>query len=108
MDNQTTTEVTSDLCAELVTSMERLEFNQSSVQAVINNKYFQTAMGLQSHLQRTYLILAFSDIFNNGPEVVPRDIRLALNVAHDDKSWHTDVNLTLLPFLKMNEGVFFN
>ncbi|WP_396190452.1 hypothetical protein [Flavobacterium sp.] len=96
-----------DLCNELLAEMRKLEFKPTAFTAVELNKFFIQAKGLPNHMQRSYLILALNQIFTSGPTVVPWEIRLGLNIAHDQQSWLTDLKLVLLPFLKMNQDQFF-
>lgn len=96
-----------DLCQSLLAEMRSLEFKPSAFTAVENNHYFVKATGQDPTIQRPYLVLLLNSIFIQGPEVVPSNIRFALNVAHDHKGWLVDLKLVLLPFLKANQDKFF-
>lgn len=98
---------TFDLCSSLLEEMKKLEFNPISIQQVEVNHYFQRAIGQEPATQRPYLTLTINSIFLKGPEVVPSNIRLALNIGQDTEAWLTDLKIVLLPFLKANEGLFF-
>ena len=96
-----------DLCQSFLNEMLKLEFKPSAFSVVETNHYFQRAKNELPHIQRTYLVLMLNNIFLSGPEVVPSNTRVALNMAHDHKSWLVDLKLVLLPFLKANQDSFF-
>lgn len=97
-----------DLCQSLLAEMRNLDFKPSALVAVENSHYFARANGQDPTIQRPYLVLLLNSIFLQGPEVVPSNIRLALNVAHDHQGWLVDLKIVLLPFLKANQDKFFN
>lgn len=96
-----------NLCQSLLDEMTKLEFKPSAIAAIQSHHYFHRAQNEIGHTQRPYLVMLLSSIFLNGPEVVPSNIRVALNMAHDHKSWLVDLKLVLLPFLKANQDSFF-
>ena len=96
-----------NLCQSLLEEMRKLEFKPSAFAAIQSHHYFQRAQNELGHVQRPYLVMLINSIFLNGPQVVPSNIRVALNMAHDHKSWLVDLKLVLLPFLKANQDSFF-
>lgn len=96
-----------DLCASLLTEMQKLEFSEQAMAKMKSNYYFVHAQREQGQSQRSFLTLALNSIFLDGPEVAPSNIRLALNVAHDTNGWLTDMKIVILPFLKANQEKFF-
>lgn len=100
-------DVNTNLCAEVVTEMERLGFNQSSVNTVKGTSQFIDGYEQNNALQRTMLTMLFYNILTNGKTLAPSHIRIALNVATDTLGWWDDMRLVILPFLKVNEELFF-
>lgn len=96
-----------DLCKEMLEEMRKLEFQESSMYAMRNNRYFASVVGAEPYKQQPVLALAIQSFFLNSSQVVPSEIRLSLNLAQDHESWLTDLKLVLLPFLKANEAMFF-
>lgn len=96
-----------NLCQSLLDEMSKLEFKPSALATIQNNHYFTRAFNEQAHVQRPFLVLLINSIFIQGPEVVPSNIRVALNMAHDHMGWLNDLKLVLLPFLKANQDNFF-
>lgn len=97
-----------DLCQELLTQFTAMQFKPQSVEIIRNHRHFVSAVsGGLDVVQKTYLTLALADILNNGPQVVPSEIRLGLNMAGNVLDWLTDIKLIVLPFIHANEEVFF-
>ena len=100
-------DVNTNLCAEVVTEMERLGFSQSSVNTVKGTSQFIDGYEQNNTLQRTMLTMLFYNILISSPTPAPAHIRLALNVATDSMGWWDDMRLVILPFIKVNEEKFF-
>jgi hypothetical protein len=100
-------DIETNICANVVTEMERLGFQQASVNAVKAQPQFSEAYDKQNQLQKTMLTMLFYNILINGTHIAPSQIRLALNVATDIVGWWDDMRLVILPFLKENEAMFF-
>lgn len=96
-----------DLCSEIIKGMERLGFKQSSTDLIKNNIKFIDALDKESNLQRTMLTMQFFDVLLLQPKQVPKNIRIALNVATNPLHWLEDMTSTVLPFMRRNEEDFF-
>lgn len=96
-------EITLDLCNELTTQLQRLEVKPENVARIQQLDHFKTAIGQEPRVQRTYLTLALSNVLANGPEVVPQEIRLGLNMGIEVNDWLEDIKLIVIPFIKANE-----
>lgn len=100
-------DVDTNLCSEIVSEMERLQFQQSSVNAVKATSQFIDAYDKNNALQRTMLTMVFYNVLISGTHTAPAQIRMALNLAMDVPGWWDDMRLVILPFLKANEEKFF-
>ena len=95
-----------DLCEEVVSEMVRLGFKESSVSRVRDDSRTMDARGKSSVYQRTALTVVLYNVLLGGVDV-PRGVRMGLNVATTVEGWLDDQKLTILPFLKNNEDMFF-
>lgn len=100
-------DVSTNFCSEVVSEMERIGFQQSSVNAVKATQQFIDGYDKNNVLQKTMLTMLFYNILISGTHTAPSHIRLALNVAGDVNGWWDDMRLVILPFLKENEHLFF-
>lgn len=101
-------DIETNLCADVVSEMERIGFKQSSVNTVKGTSQFIDGYNQSNPaLQRTMLTMLFFGVLVNGTHTAPTHIRLALNVATDVAGWWDDMRLVILPFLKENEEMFF-
>jgi hypothetical protein len=96
-----------NLCQAIVDGMKRFEFNQKSIDSVVNNVEFAQANDKPASLQKTVITMVFFNILISGATPAPGHIRIALNVALDVNGWLDDMNNTILPWLKSNEDYFF-
>ncbi|QXN70410.1 hypothetical protein AGENTSMITH_4 [Bacillus phage vB_BspM_AgentSmith] len=89
--------------------MRRMGFKEESIQKVTGNGNFAMAYDKAMNVQRTYLTMLFHGLFMNSTKesAVPKQIRMALNIANGSEGWLDDVKLVILPFLKENEEYFF-
>lgn len=98
-----------NLCSIVVEEMRRMGFQELSVSKVTNDSNFNMAYDKNMNVQRTYLTMLFHSIFINSSKesAVPKQIRMALNIANGSEAWLDDIKLVILPFLKENEEYFF-
>lgn len=96
-----------NLCEEIINTMKRLGFTDTSIETLRTNQKFINAYNKEAGLQRTMLTMLFFDILMFQPKPVPTNIRIALNVATDPVVWLGDMRGTVLPFMRVNEGEFF-
>lgn len=101
-------DIDTNLCADVVAEMERLNFKQGSVNTVKASSQFIDAYNEKNNvLQRTMLTMVFYNVMISGTHTAPAHIRMALNLATDVLGWWDDMRLVILPFLKENEDMFF-
>lgn len=96
-----------NLCKELVGEMRKLEFRESSVLKITGNERYVNAFDKEPVMQRMMLTMLFYNVLISTDKTVPTPIRMSLNVATDVTGWLEDMKLSILPFLKLNEDVFF-
>ena len=96
-----------NVCEEILRDMRNLEFNESSIELIKRDPRFIEAYSKENVLQKTMLTMVFYNVLMNGNSVVPSQIRLGLNIATSVEGWLEDMKLVVLPFLKVNEDVFF-
>ena len=96
-----------DLCNEIVKEMTKLEFNPISIEVVTNNDRFKDALNKHSILQKTQITMCLYNILMSSGINIPYQIRLGLNIAPTVESWLDDIKIVILPFLKINEDLFF-
>jgi len=96
-----------NVCQELLESLKGLEFNENSINKIKSNIQFINAYDKHHVLQRTMLTMLFYNILMFKDINIPIQVRLALNSGNDVLSWLDDIKLVILPFLKINEEIFF-
>lgn len=98
-----------NLCSIVVDEMRRMGFKEESIQKVTGNSNFAMAYDKVMNVQRTYLTMLFHGLFMGSTKgsAVPKQIRVALNIANGSEAWLDDIKLVILPFLKENEEYFF-
>jgi hypothetical protein len=96
-----------NLCDEILNEMVKLQFNTSSIEYIRNNSRVIECNNGNAAFQRTVLITVFYNIFMEGKETVPSQIRISLNISNNPEGWLDDMKLVILPFLKINEDKFF-
>lgn len=95
-----------DLVREVREAMQRAGFSDVNINKFMQLRRAQQAINLDPVTQLMYLTLAFNDIFTNAPTVPPQ-VRIALNYSKHPSSWMQDIQAGVLPFIKLNERIFF-
>lgn len=98
---------TFNLCQELVKAMEKQGFSEKSISTVKSSSHYIEAYDKGQDVQRTMLTMLFFNLTMYQQEPIPRNIRIAMNVATSAPAWFDDINTVVLPFLRANETVFF-
>lgn len=96
-----------NLCEELLGEMRRLEFSSSSIDFIKGKQMFVDSYNKESMMQRNLLSVVLYKTMMYSNIMVPKEIRLALNMANDNIGWLDDIKLVILPYLKANENLFF-
>lgn len=96
-----------NLCFEILNEVKKLEIKESGIQTIQNNKIFIEAYNQHYGLQRTMLTTLFFKILMSASFNVPPQIRIALNSANTTLSWLEDIKLVILPFIAVNQDLFF-
>ena len=95
-----------NLANEIIESMKKMGFKESSVGVMLSNEEFLNCVDRQPSIQRAVLIHLFYVLMLRVGGT-PTDIRVALNIATDSVEWLTDIKLVVLPYLLENEKVVF-
>lgn len=96
-----------NLCQELVKAMEKQGFSEKSINTIKSSSYYIDAYDKGQDVQRTMLTMLFFNLTMYQKEPIPRNIRIGMNVANTAPAWFDDINTVVLPFLRVNETVFF-
>lgn len=98
-----------NLCSIVIEEMRKMGFQDKSVNRINGDHGFVMAFDKEMTVQRTYLTMLFHRVFMESKlnSAVPRNVRIALNIAVGSEGWLDDVKLVILPFLKENESTFF-
>jgi len=96
-----------NLCKELSDGMVKLGFSEKSVEHFKNSKQYIVAFNDQLPVQRTMLIMYFYNLIMYKEEPIPNNIRIALNAATESLAWYEDMMTIVLPFIRVNEAIFY-
>lgn len=100
-------EVVLDLCAEILRTVKRLGFKDSSIAKIEHADAMRSAENRPPELQKTILTMMFYNLLMYTGNRIPQNIRLALNISPTPLGWLHDMTSTVLPFMLANEDVFF-
>lgn len=96
-----------NLAQTLITEMKRLEFSDVSISYIKGKQLFVDSYNKESNMQRNLLSMLLYKTMMYSNVNLPKEIRLALNMANDNIGWLDDIKLVILPYLKANEELFF-
>lgn len=96
-----------NLCQELVKAMEKQGFSEKSITTIKQSQHYTDAYDKGPDVQRTMLTMLFFNLTMYKEHPIPRNVRIGLNVATDSMAWLDDIVTVVLPFLRVNEDVFF-
>ncbi len=96
-----------NLCKEIADTMVTIGFSEKAIEHFKTSEQYVTAYNSSAPVQRTMLIMYFYNLMMYKEEPIPRNVRIALNAATASLPWYEDVVTIILPFLRVNENVFY-
>lgn len=97
-----------NLCEELTKTMVKLGFKEEAINHFKSSPQFATAYNSSAPVQRTMLIMYFYNLIMYKPEPVPKNIRIGLNAATESLAWYEDMSTIVLPFIQVNQDIFYS
>ena len=96
-----------NLCKEIVYTMVKLGFSKKAIEHFKNSSQYANAYNSSAPVQRTMLIMYFYNLIMYKEEPIPHNIRIGLNAATESLAWFEDISGIVLPFILVNESVFY-
>lgn len=92
-----------NLTAEVIRLFKQQEVSESIIYAITSHNQFTYAQDKPPQVQRALITSILFRLILSLNVPVPKEIRLSLNVATNTLGWLSDLNLVIVPFIKLNE-----
>ena len=96
-----------NLCEELSNVMVKLGFKEEAINHFKSSQHYITSYNSSAPVKRTMLIMYFYNLMMYKSEPIPKNIRIALNAATGSLVWYEDMATIVLPFLQVNQDIFY-